>query len=129
MTALITGDENTIARDAKLPAADITITTLSGASRLAMRTARTARPEPRAMTGIDGPRTSPRPSAASPASMIPGRSTGEVTPGAKPSAGTRPPWPGRRTIANALISPAIASTGSGHHQGASLNPNACGMVM
>ena len=124
MTALITGDPNTIASAAKLPAADITITTLSGASLLTLRIAKTARPEPRAMTGIDGPRTSPRPNAASAASRIPGRFAGEIIPAAKPSARTRPPRPGKRTIANALISPAIASTGSGHHPGASLNPNA-----
>jgi len=123
------GDPNTIAKEAKLPAAAITMTTLSGASRLAMRTARTPSPAPSAITGMDGPRTSPRPNAASPASKTPGRSMGGVAPGAKPSAGTRPPFPGRRTIANALIKPAIASTGRGHHQGGVLNPSARGMLM
>src|SRR5947208_884016 len=53
------------------------------------------------------------------ASKIPGSSTivGGGPPVASPSAGMCPPRPGSFSIANAVISAAIGSTGSGHQRG------------
>jgi hypothetical protein len=123
MTAEITGDPKIMESDAKLPAADITITTWSGASLFAFRTAKVPSAEPSAMTGMDGPSTSPRPNVASAARRMPGRLTGSVLPAPKPNAGTLPPLPGSRSIAIAVIAPASARTGSGHHHGAGSNPS------
>src|SRR6476646_6618099 len=128
MTAEITGDPKIIASAAKLPAADMTSTTWLGASFFAVRTAKIASPEPSAITGMDGPSTSPRPNVASEANRIPGRLAGSVAPAPKPKAGTLPPLPGRRMIANAVIAPAMTRTGSGHHHGAGSNPSARGRL-
>ena len=103
---------------AKAPAAAITSKAWSGTGLRASEIEATAIPEPRAISGASGPTTVPRPIEARPASATPGTVIGLIGPLAcRPSAGRWPPFPGRRTIANATISPAIASTGSDHHSG------------
>jgi hypothetical protein len=77
--------------------------------------------------GASGPSTTPRPIEARAASITPGSSTGWVKPVASPAAGTWPPRPGRRTIASAVITPAIARSGADHHLGAASYPSSCGM--
>ena len=83
------GDPNNVDTAAKLPAAASTIRTRGGASRLARRTASTASPAPRAISGASGPSTAPRPRVASAAKKIPGRSAvcGRPVPVTSPSAG------------------------------------------
>ena len=81
---------------AKLPAAPITITAVSGASRLSRCTASTPSPLPIAISGASGPSTTPRLSVANDATAIPGSSIGSTGPPAlNPSAGLCPPVPGR----------------------------------
>ena len=57
---------------ARLPAAASTVTSCGGASRLTRRTVYIARPAPTVMRGASGPRTSPKPMLAHPASTTPG---------------------------------------------------------
>lgn len=121
MTAAITGASNRNDMAAKLPAAAMTVTSSGGASRRARRTARIARPLPRASNGASGPRTRPRPTLAMAARSTPGTSTGCVPLAERPWAGTCPPKPGSRMITMATISPAAAQMGSDHHQGAPLS--------
>ena len=119
-TAPITGEPKIDATAAKLPAAAIRPTAWSGASRLTARIASVPSPRPSAINGPSGPSTSPKQSVASAASRTPGSSIGRVggPPAFSPSAGTWPPWPGSRAIANAVSSPASATDGKGHHTGA-----------
>ncbi len=119
ITAPITGDPKTDAIAAKLPAAAIRLNACCDASRWISDIERMPSPVPMAINGPSGPSTSPRPSVASAASRTPGRSIGPsgVPPAFSPSAGTCPPWPGSRTIANAVSSPASASQGNGHQSG------------
>jgi hypothetical protein len=127
MIAPITGEPKTEAMAAKLPAAASTASIGSGASLLTSRTAKMARPAPIAISGPSGPRTRPSPSVASAARTTPGTSSGSVGfPVLMPASGSWPPWPGSRTMAKAVTRPAMASTGSGHHQGASWYPSASG---
>lgn len=123
MTAPTTGEPKTVARAAKLPAAARTIPAWSGTARRDRCTANNASPVPRAISGASGPRTTPSPIDASAARSTPGSSTGVVGgPVLRPSEGLWPPRPGSRATAKAMITPATASTGSGHHQGTVLNP-------
>ena len=63
-------------------------------------------PPPSAISGASGPSTTPRPIVASAASITPGSSIGCVDAGRSgPPAGTWPPLPGSRTIANAVDEP------------------------
>ena len=119
ITAPMIGEPKIVEMAAKLPAAASSPTTCWGASFLRTWTAKTTRPMPRAISGDSGPSTSPRPRVASAASRMPGTSRGSTTPPPvfRPSAGTWPPPPGRRTIATAVSSPASASHGSGHQAG------------
>ena len=121
-TAASSGDWNRNDTAAKVPAAASTVTTCGGASLRARRIVRTPRPEPRAISGASGPSTIPSPIVASAARRTPGRVTGRAGPPAveRPFAGMCPPSPGRRSIANAMIRPASASTGSDHHSGGPL---------
>ena len=86
----MTGDPKTVEIAAKLPAAAITMTSSSGASRLARRTASTPRPMPSAISGASGPSTNPNPSVATAATSTPGSSIGCVGPPPllRPFAGT-----------------------------------------
>ena len=70
------GDPSSALIAAKLPAAATTAPTGWGTSRRARRTAQTARPPPRAISGASGPSTTPSPRLASAASRTPGSSTG-----------------------------------------------------
>ncbi len=88
--------------------------------------ARNPSPPPKAINGASGPITAPSPIEASAASTTPGSSIGCVGAGLRPSAGMCPPVPGRRTIARAVITPAITSTGSDHHSGVLSNPRVFG---
>jgi len=119
ITAPITGDPKMVEMAAKLPAAPISARPCSGASGRSVFIARMPSPMPSAISGDSGPRTSPRPRVATAARTMPGRSIGRVggPPVLRPSAGTWPPCPGSRRIANAVRSPAIASQGSGHQAG------------
>ena len=74
---------------------------------------------PIAISGASGPSTSPSPNVAKAARTTPGSSIGRVgePEAAIPSAGTWPPPPGSRVIANAVSTPASASQGSGYHHG------------
>ena len=119
-TAPITGEPKIDETAAKLPAAAISPTACSGASRLTRRIASVPSPSPSASNGPSGPSTSPNPSVAAAANSTPGRSIGRVggPPALSPSAGTWPPCPGRRTTAIAVSSPASATQGSGHQTGA-----------
>ena len=60
--------------------------------------------------------------------MTPGRSIGRAGLIARPWAGMWPPKPGSRMIAAAVITPAIAQTGSGHHSGALSYPSCSGSL-
>jgi hypothetical protein len=60
------------------------------------------------------------------ASRTPATSFGGVVPALRPAAGTCPPRPGSRRIANATMIPATAVTGSGHHSGAVAKPSQSG---
>ena len=112
------GDPNSVAMAAKLPAAPITITAISGASFLTRRTASTPSPLPMAMSGASGPRTAPRHSVASEATTTPGRSMGSVAPAVlKPSAGLWPPVPCRYRSVSATMRPARTSGRIGHQAG------------
>jgi hypothetical protein len=127
MTAPITGEPKTVARAAKLPAAARTIPAWAGTARLDSRTANNASPVPRAISGDSGPSTRPSPIDANAARSTPGSSTGVVGgPVLRPSEGLWPPCPGSRAIAKAMITPATASTGTGHHHGTVLNPSPLG---
>ena len=113
------GEEKTNASAAKLPVAATTTSTCGGACLRASLMVATASPPPSAISGPSGPITIPMPIDARPARRIPGSviGSGRPPPTFRPSAATCPPWPGRRTIANAVISPAIARIGSDHHNG------------
>ena len=89
-TAPITGEPKIDDTAAKLPAAAISPTACSGASRLTSRIAIVPSPNPTAINGPSGPSTSPNPSDASAASNTPGRSIGRVggPPAFNPSEGT-----------------------------------------
>ena len=126
MIAPMTGEPKTVAIAANAALAASTAMAWSGVSFLTRRTARTARPEPKAMSGASGPSTRPRPRVASAASRMPGRSAGWVAPALSPSYGMCPPWPGSRMIATAASTPATASTGSGHHHGTGCSPSPLG---
>ena len=82
---------------AKLPAAPITITAVSGASRLSRCTASTPSPLPIAISGASGPSTTPRLSVTNDASDDARQLDREhgAPPALKPSAGLCPPVPGR----------------------------------
>jgi hypothetical protein len=116
------GEPNTNDSAAKLPVAATTTSTCDGACLRASLIVATASPPPRAISGLSGPITSPRPIEARPARMIPGSVIGCVgpPPTLRPSAAMCPPFPGNRTIANEVISPAIAKIGSDHHSGGPL---------
>ena len=89
-TAPITGEPKIDETAAKLPAAAISPTACSGASRLTRRIASVPSPMPSASNGPSGPSTSPKPSVAVAANSTPGRSIGRVRgpPAFSPSAGT-----------------------------------------
>ena len=90
------GEPRSVLIAAKLPAAPITVTAVSGASRFSSRTASTPIPLPTAISGASGPSTTPRLSVANDARMTPGSSIGSTGPPAtNPSAGLCPPVPGR----------------------------------
>ncbi len=116
------GELNTNDRAAKLPVAAITTRTCDGACLRASLIVATASPPPSAISGASGPITSPMPIDARPARTTPGTTFGCVGPPPifSPSAAMCPPLPGRRTIANAVISPAIAKIGSDHQSGGPL---------
>ena len=120
--APVMGDPSRVLMAAKLPAAPSTLTPCSGTGRRrAALVASTARPLPRAISGISGPITVPKASDASAAQMTPGSWIG-VGGGctAKPGAGDAPPLPGRYRIASAASTAPITSIGSGHQAGAVL---------
>ena len=130
-TAPITGEPKIVETAAKLPAAAIRPSACSGASFFRSRMARIPRPIPSAISGASGPRTRPSPRVAVAASSTPGRSIGLVGPPPvlSPSAGTWPPCPGSRWIANAVTRPASASQGSGHHAGHAVVAEAVGQLL
>ena len=111
---------------ARLPAAASTVTSCGGASRLTRATVYIASPAPSVMRGASGPRTSPKPMLAQPASTTPGTMLGWVPPICRPWAGTCPPAPGRRSIANATGKPATPSTSRYHHDGIESHPKSSG---
>ncbi len=113
------GDPRRKAIPAKAPAAPTTAMAWAGESRFTSHTARTARPPPRAISGASGPTTDPRAIETNAAIRTPGSSIG-VGAGCdlNPSAGECPPRPGRYLIVSDTRTPAIKSTGSGHHAGA-----------
>ena len=119
MTAAMIGWLKIIDIAAKLPDAAMTACTSEGVSLRTERIATRPRPAPNAIKGASGPRTRPRPIVANPASAIPGNSVGSVgpPPTCRPFAGTWPPAPGKRTIAKAMITPAIPSTARYHQSG------------
>ena len=98
-TAATMGEPKITEIAAKLPAAAKTSSSCGGASFFASFTANTARPPPIAMSGASGPSTSPSPRVAKAASATPGTMFGSVLPTCRPCAGTCPPPPGSRTIA------------------------------
>ena len=102
---------------AKLPAAAMMRSNCGGASRFASFTENVASPAPIAMSGASGPSTRPRPRVANAARAMPGTMFGSLPPIWSPLAGTCPPLPGRRTIANATGSPARPSTTRYHQFG------------
>ena len=114
---------------AKLPAAAITMSICGGASRRTRLARKSASPPPSAMRGASGPITAPRPIEARAARMTPGRSIGRVRPALRPSAGTWPPFPGSRTMAKAVISPAMARTGRDHQTGVLSKPSVPGQIV
>jgi hypothetical protein len=69
---------------AKLPAAATTADACGATSRRMRRTAQTASPPPRAISGASGPRTTPSPRLARAASAMPGSSIGDATPRLEP---------------------------------------------
>ncbi len=83
--------------------------------------ASTPSPPPIAISGASGPITAPRPIEARAARVTPGRASGPSRSVLSPFAGVWPPLPGRRTIAKAAISPAMASTTRYHQFGAPLS--------
>ena len=111
------GDPKITEIAAKLPAAAMIISSCGGASRLASFTVNVARPAPIAMSGASGPSTRPRPRVANAASAMPGSMLGSLPPIWSPFAGTCPPLPGSRTIANATGRPARPSTTRYHQFG------------
>ena len=126
ITAAINGEPKMSATAAKLPAAAITMSICGGASRRTRLARKRASPPPSAMRGASGPITAPRPIEARAARTTPGRSIGRVRPALRPSAGTWPPFPGSRTMAKAVISPAMASTGRDHQTGVLSKPSVPG---
>ena len=94
------GEPRRVLIAAKLPAAATTAVAWAGMSRLASRTASTASPPPRAISGASGPSTTPRLRVASAASSTPGSwaGVGAPSPALNPSAGEWPPFPGRNRI-------------------------------
>ena len=128
--ALSSGEPNSAAMAAKLPAAAMTVVAVGGASRAARRTASAPSPLPMRMSGASGPRTTPKLSVPRAANRMPGSSIGAVTPPAwNPSAGECPPMPGRRWMARATRTPATTSNGSGHHAGAASKPRSFGRLV
>ena len=124
------GDPSSALIAAKLPAAATTVATCGGESRLTSRTARTPMPEPMAISGASGPRTTPRLSVAMAASITPSSCSGCTAPaGLKPSAGECPPFPGRYLMTGATSSPDNTNSGSGHQIGVPLKPNDFGTVV
>ena len=118
ITAAMIGEPNRNETAAKVAEVASSVPSSGGASGRIARTMRNPRPPPSAIRGASGPTTSPSPIEAMAASNTPGRSTGWVGEALRPSAGTCPPLPGRRAIAKAAITPAIASTGRYHQSGA-----------
>ena len=118
MIAPMTGEPKTvaIAANAALPAN--TAMAWSGVSFLTRRTARIARPLPKAMSGASGPSTRPRPRVASAGQQV-------CLAGRKKKKKKKKKKKGRM-IATAASTPATASTGSGHHQGTGCNPSPLG---
>ena len=83
------GDPSSALTAAKLPAAAMTITAISGASRLIRRMVSTPMPLPSAISGASGPSTTPRLSVANAARTMPAISAGGTGPdGLKPSEGS-----------------------------------------
>ena len=78
--ALSSGEPNSAAMAAKLPAAAMTVVAVGGASRAARRTASAPSPLPMRISGASGPRTTPKLSVPREASRMPGSSIGGVTP-------------------------------------------------
>src|SRR6202034_192783 len=127
--APIIGEPSSVLIAAKLPADATTTFALSGASRLASRTAQTPSPPPRAISGASGPSTIPRHRPARAASTMPGSSLGDGAPPAlNPSAGECPPVAGRYRIASATRTPEMASSGIGQHTGVAWNARPRGRV-
>ena len=85
MIAPMTGEPKIVAIAANAAAAASTAMAWAGMSFFASRTARIARPLPKAMSGASGPSTRPRPRVASAASKMPGSSAGLGAPALIPS--------------------------------------------
>src|SRR3954452_12588132 len=123
------GDPNRVLTAAKLPVAATTDATVAGTfPRWASRTASTASPPPRAISGASGPTTTPSPMLTTAAAPIPPSSAGagKPPPARKPLAGDSPPWPGRYRTTGPTSAPATPSGTSGHHRGAVEKPKLCG---
>ena len=125
-TAATIGDPKITEMAAKLPAAAMISKSCGGASRLASLTENIASEPPIAISGASGPSTTPRPSVAKAASVIPGSIAGSFPPICSPCAGTCPPAPGRYRIASATGIPARPTTTGYHHDGTVENPSASG---
>ena len=123
------GDPSSVLMAAKLPAAPITAVACAGASFLTRCRMRTPRPAPIAINGASGPSTTPRLRVAKAARAMPGRSIGLTGPVLNPSAGLCPAVPGRYRMVRLTSTPAVTSSGTGHHIGTESNPSSPGSVV